>query len=106
MKKRMQIIMASMLIAMISVDCKKTKSEEITTGTIQGKVMSNGQPVPGAKVILDVFTVPKTPTDGFYKFENIEEGSYQITVSKPGYITISDVIILTAGETTIKILHS
>lgn len=74
--------------------------------TIEGDVVDeNGDKVTGAAVTLS----PKagtsenpqtTKTDGHYKFENLPDGQYTITVKLPGGGVITEEIIINDGEIT------
>lgn len=57
------------------------------TAKIEGRVSADGQPVKGAKVILDGYEkrVTKTNAKGHYEFSYLSPGAYTLIVSKKGF---------------------
>lgn len=57
-------------------------------GEIKGRVTENGQPAPGAQVIIvseNMQTQTQTTdSDGYYSFENLDFGRYVMTVKYDG----------------------
>lgn len=81
--------------------CTKDKNVDNLSGTIHGVISDHttGEPITTAVIKL----VPGgksnvTGTDGRYDFENLEEGSYMLYVSKQGYDADSISIEVKAGE--------
>ena len=65
-----------------------TKVEEPKLCTLYGVVTdkANGEPIKSAGVeILKVGLQSITSSDGTFEFANIEEGTYQLSVTKTGY---------------------
>ena len=67
-------------------------------GGLSGRVMYNGSPLPGVKVMLSsegmANQVTSTDNDGNYTFNQVPPGNYELLLSKNGYVGTSyDVII-------------
>lgn len=91
----------SVFVLLSAFACSKDKDVENPFGGISGSVSdrTTGEPVGTVNVVL----VPGgksnvTGTDGRYDFENLEEGSYMLYVSKKGYGADSIAIEVKAGE--------
>ena len=59
-------------------------------GWIEGQVINqrDGQPIEGAKIALsggDVSQEGSSGSDGFFKFENLAAGEYEMVINKAGY---------------------
>ena len=83
-----------------------TINSTITTGTILLVITeTNGNPISGANVSLTVqpsgvLSVSGiTDEAGFYAFNNVSTGSYNINAEKSGFESNSQVIVLEAGKT-------
>nr|WP_321227973.1 TonB-dependent receptor [uncultured Psychroserpens sp.] len=72
------------------------------TGTIKGLITdANGMPLAGASVSIKVLNKgAMTDFDGNFTIENIEVGTYDITVSFIGYKSYDQSITVTSGNTT------
>lgn len=89
------------LVAAVAVACGQPILEETRTGDIAGVVYDKnvGDPISVAQVQLTpggASTV--TGTDGSFAFNNIETGSYTVTVSKKGYNDVSNKVTVLAGK--------
>src|SRR6266852_3989447 len=70
----------------------ETKSP--ATGAITGRVVSEGQPVPGATVFVVAIGAQNglrtgTDNDGNFKAEGLDAGAYRVSASSPGYVVES-----------------
>jgi hypothetical protein len=56
--------------------------------TVAGTVLNaaTGQPIARAEVILDNNEAQLTPGDGSFSFDHVAAGTYDLSVSKPGYL--------------------
>lgn len=88
-------------VIVLTVACGGPIEEVPTTGDIAGIVYDKnvGDPISVAQVQLipgGVSTV--TGTDGSFSFNNIEAGSYTVTVTKKGYNDASNKVTVVAGK--------
>lgn len=84
------------------------KQENLASCKLSGKITIddgdtdtiNNLPLENAEIVLvnnatkDKVTT-KTSADGLYQFDNLLPGKYSITISKTGYVTISDTVFVT-----------
>lgn len=96
------IALSLAVLAACPISCDDTEIE--TTGSIYGMVSDadSKDPVTGAQVTLspgNITTV--TGSDGFYEFQNVEEGQYKLTVMSSGYKANTRQVTVTAGERAI-----
>jgi hypothetical protein len=77
------------------------------TSTLEGTVVAaNGQPVPGAAVVLTNGTLrfesmsTSSPSAGFFRLSGVIPGTYTITVSFPGHVIYAEIVSLPPGTTT------
>jgi len=72
------------------------------TGTVSGLITdAKGMPLSGATVSLKVINKgAMTDFDGKYTIENVEAGTYNVSISYIGYETSTKNILVTAGQTT------
>ncbi|RLD63187.1 MAG: hypothetical protein DRJ01_04400 [Bacteroidetes bacterium] len=90
MKKQL-LLLFTLLIPFLSI------SQEIT-----GKIIdaSTNKALTGANVVIDETNNGTiTNTDGIYKFENLEKGTYNLTVSFIGYKKVNKKINITGNKT-------
>ncbi len=77
-------------------------SESTASATLEGRISSaeEGRALAGAMATL-VETGSRTlsGTDGRYRFQGVEPGSYTLSVSFFGYRTVEQEVVLRAGET-------
>lgn len=72
-----------------------------TTYTVSGSVIdADGNPVEGATVSLPGANV-QTDTEGKYSIEGIEDGTYDLTVSKEGYQNATASVTVSGGDLTV-----
>lgn len=88
-------------LIVLTVACGSPIEETTTTGDIAGAVYDKnvGNPISVAQVQLNpggASTV--TGTDGSFSFNNIEAGSYTVTVKKKGYNDASNKVTVSAGK--------
>ena len=81
-------------------------------GSVSGLVSDKGDNLPlvGVNVVLTTGSLPDpigtaTNLDGEFKFENLEEGAYELTVSYIGYETQILKIIIKANSNLEKTIH-
>ena len=68
-------------------------------GTIEGVIMdANGGPIANATIIMSNGLVTRTDAFGRFSFTNVTAGSYDMSVGKDGYHTISQNVNTTAGQ--------
>ncbi|MCW9707555.1 TonB-dependent receptor [Fodinibius salsisoli] len=71
------------------------------TGTVNGSVTHDGKPLPGVNISLpDIQKGASTNAEGFYKINNIPEGSYTLRATFIGYKEFTTNISINAGQTT------
>ncbi|MBJ7882822.1 TonB-dependent receptor [Gelidibacter salicanalis] len=72
------------------------------TGTVSGLITdAKGMPLSGATVSIKVINKgAMTDFDGKYTIENVEAGTYNVSISYIGYETSTKNILVTAGQTT------
>lgn len=72
------------------------------TGTVSGLITdAKGMPLSGATVSLKAINKgAMTDFDGKYTIENVEAGTYNVSISYIGYETSTKNILVTAGQTT------
>jgi iron complex outermembrane receptor protein len=70
-----------------------------STGTLAGRVTSNGAPVVGATVSASVGRSAITRTDGTFRL-TLPSGRYQVHARRIGFVTGTDSATITAGGTT------
>ena len=69
------------------------------TGSLSGKITSEGELVPGITVMLvEINKGGISDKNGIYKIENIKPGNYTIRVSALGFRTIKDSISIRVGQ--------
>lgn len=72
------------------------------TGTVKGKVIENGSPLPYISVTLKGTSLgANTNTDGLYEVKNAPEGNYQLIFSAVGYQKQEVAIAVKAGAITV-----
>ncbi|HJF91546.1 MAG TPA: carboxypeptidase regulatory-like domain-containing protein [Mediterranea massiliensis] len=95
-----QTIYLFALLAALIVAC--TEEERDYTGNIQGIVTESGTttPLSGVQVsVVNLGTSTTTGSDGQFRFNNVEAGSYQLQFKKTGYVTNTRSVNVLAGET-------
>jgi iron complex outermembrane receptor protein len=70
-----------------------------STGTLAGRVTSNGAPVAGATVSAGAGRSATTRSDGSYRL-TLPNGSYQVQARRIGFVTSTQSATITAGGTT------
>jgi len=71
-------------------------------GSLSGVIRnSQNQPIAGASVGLGLNMTTISDSSGCYSFEVVPEGTYQVSVSKPGYVTTTQTAVITDGENTV-----
>ncbi|MDW5563502.1 MAG: carboxypeptidase regulatory-like domain-containing protein [Methanomassiliicoccus sp.] len=76
-------------------------SAPASKGTINGTLVDgNGNAIAGATVTISNGGSASTDSNGYFSFANVTSGSYTLTVTKDGYVTITRTIVVTAGQTT------
>lgn len=70
----------------------------ITTGDIEGYITDKdtGDPIDGVEVVLGFF-VATTNDDGYFSFEDVEEGGYWLTIQFDGYEDSSEYVEIVAN---------
>src|SRR5690606_23649395 len=87
---------------------EKVEPPAVTTGSFGGKILIQGagEPLAGARLTLtgplsadepEVFEV-FTGVDGSFSFGELDEGSYRLSISAPGYDELALTEDVTAGE--------
>ncbi len=72
-----------------------------TAGTITGTATdSNGNPIANATVTLSNGMTTTTDANGAFVFDNVTAGSYNVTISKSGYQTMTEQVNSTAAGTS------
>ena len=87
------------LLAALLVAC--TEEERDYTGSIQGIVTESGTttPLSGVQVsVVNQGTSTTTGSDGQFRFNNVEAGSYQLQFKKDDYVTNMKSVNVLAGE--------
>ena len=87
------------LLAALLVAC--TEEERDYTGSIQGIVTESGTTTPLSSVQVSVVnqgTSTTTGSDGQFRFNNVEAGSYQLQFKKDDYVTNMKSVNVLAGE--------
>ena len=81
---------AIVVLGGLALAMKKPPTPPPGKGSLYGTVTDygTGSPVPGVTVNLGGVVVTTNPA-GFYQFDNIEPGPYDITFSKDGYQTLT-----------------
>ena len=74
------------------------------TGTVTGVVQdASGQPLAGAQVAVEGTSIGGLSTDaGRYLLNNVPVGDHDITVVLLGYATVTHLVTVLAGETTVR----
>jgi len=102
MKKNLLQIILVLTIGMIVLTSCPSDPVEIT-GNVQGTIKNaNGQPIDGAKVKLGNLSEKTTGGDGKYEYLDLTPQAYQITVTKDGYVTNTDNVMIIVGQTQTK----
>lgn len=86
-------------LAVLLVAC--TEEERDYTGSIQGIVTESGTttPLSGVQVsVVNQGTSTTTGSDGQFRFNNVEAGSYQLQFKKDDYVTNMKSVNVLAGE--------
>lgn len=94
------IYLFALLAALVVASC--TEEERDYTGSIQGIVTESGTttPLSGVQVsVVNLGTSTTTGSDGQFRFNNVEAGSYQLQFKKTGYVTNTRSVNVLAGET-------
>ncbi|MCF7861072.1 carboxypeptidase regulatory-like domain-containing protein [Candidatus Woesearchaeota archaeon] len=74
-----------------------------TTAIMTGYVFDeNGAPLGSVTIKLDAAQSTSSQTSGLYYIDMVTPGTYDVEVSKDGYITVVEQVTLTAGETVEK----
>lgn len=69
------------------------------TGTIKGKVGSNGKPIEDANVVINKTKLGTTvKQDGAFEINNVPAGTYQVMISAVGYEAIKQTITVADGK--------
>jgi N-acetylmuramoyl-L-alanine amidase len=66
-------------------------------GQVVGRVVADGQPVAGARVVLDEAQETATAADGGFSFAEVAPGTHSLTVSADGFQELAVDIEVTAG---------
>jgi outer membrane receptor for ferrienterochelin and colicins len=92
---------ATILISMIlSVAFATQVIAQSETGTIQGTITQNGEPLPGVNIYLPkIERGASTDADGYYEIKNVSKGSYTLRASYVGYKKSTRDVQITAGST-------
>lgn len=96
------IVLSLTLLTACLGSCDDTKIEN--KGSIYGMVSDaeSKNPVTGAQITLSPGNnTTVTGSDGFYEFQNIEEGQYKLTVMSSGYKVNTRQVTVTAGTKVI-----
>jgi hypothetical protein len=82
-------------------DDPKDNTYRPAPGGLSGQVLSlvTGAPVSGATVGIDGLTTTTDAAGGF-SFGALEVGTYQVTITAPGFITLTQTITISPGATT------
>src|SRR6059058_2723625 len=104
MKKLVYLLLAGVLL--LSLGSVKAFAQATASGTIQGTVTDkSGAVVSGAQVVAKNRATDTTRTatsndTGYYRFELLPVGVYTVTVTKPGFASVSQTIEILIGQTT------
>ena len=93
----------SYILLLIFSSCSSNITEDYTTGNIAGSVsdQTTGEPVSTVNVSLNPSgSSTVTGSDGTFSFNDLQEGSYTITITKDGYKDNNRTVYLPTGETT------
>ena len=72
-----------------------------TAGTILGVAQdSSGNPIANATVTLSNGMTTTTDANGNFVFDNVTAGTYNVTISKDGYQTVTQQVTTTVGNTS------
>ena len=96
----MKIIKTLICLSLIFVTASCAKDEIDLTGDVYGKVTDafSGEPLQSANVTLSPGGYSTTTgSDGAYEFRDLEQGEYDIQVSKAGYITNNKRVLVSVG---------
>ncbi len=88
------------LSALIFLACDN--DEQDSTGSVQGIVSSEGIVVDSVSILLESTNQTTSDFQGWYSFENIEAKTYQIMVSKEGYVPLNTDVTILGGQTQTK----
>ncbi len=102
MKKRF-LIFAATLISLIVFFTQCKKDEPITTGNISivvNEYQSQESLDDALITVSGIKPIYHTDSDGEYTISDVEEGSYNITISKTNYVSVTKSINVKAGKTT------
>ncbi len=93
----------SYILLLIFSSCSSNITEDYTTGNIAGSVsdQTTGEPVSTVNVSLNPSgSSTVTGSDGTFSFNDLQEGSYTITITKDGYKDNNRTVYIPTGETT------
>lgn len=105
MKKRLFsfYFLLLLVVGIALCSCSSDLSEDLSTGSIAGSVSdaTTGEPVPTVNVILTPGgNATVTGSDGSFYFQNLEPGTYTLSISKENYKTNTSTLIVKSGEPT------
>lgn len=91
----------SIFVMVAFLSCEKEKEPQLCTlyGDVSNK--TTGEPIRNASVeLLPVGQKSVTGSDGTFEFDNLEEGTYQLLVTKTGYkdYTSNDIVVKASVE--------
>ncbi|MFD0989145.1 IPT/TIG domain-containing protein [Mariniflexile jejuense] len=71
-------------------------------GSVHGVILSNGIKVYGVSIILGATDQTTSDSQGYYSFNNIKAKTYQIKISKAGYVPILKNITIRGEDNLVK----
>ena len=79
--QRLKLLAAALLVVALGQACGEGTTPPTPTGSFAGKVMIEGEGIDGVNVALSSGETVTTAGGGAYRFDDIEEGTYTITIS-------------------------
>ncbi|MDE2988872.1 MAG: carboxypeptidase regulatory-like domain-containing protein, partial [Chloroflexota bacterium] len=79
--QRLKLLAAALLVVALGQACGEGPTPPTPTGSFAGKVMIEGEGIDGVNVALSSGETVTTAGGGAYRFDDIEEGTYTITIS-------------------------
>lgn len=105
--KRTALLFFSIISALTLLAGCKTYDYDFY-GTISGTIEDNvdNSPISGAQILVMPGSLSATTSeDGKFRFENLEEGQYTISVQKNGYQANRQTVNAVSGEDVQAIIH-
>lgn len=100
MTKKTLHILTIILLGVTIFTCQKNDPESF--GNIQGNITSNGFKVSGASIILGATDQTISDSEGQYSFEDIKAKTYEIKISKGGYVPIIENVVVLGKQNQVE----